>query len=225
MGLCAPFWWHGNDELGRYRVLHNGTLCFINTGTRYIAVTADHVYQQYLVDRDRFDLLVCQFGGAVVDPERQLIDRSASADLATFEASEVLVASTGSSVHHALQWPPPMLGTRDVVLYGGFPGLLRQEFEKTTDFPFQTFATAITESSTSNIVLHVDLPNLHWPSHPNEAINPNLGGQSGGPVFRIVEGDPIDRLEVAGFIYEYNENLDVMFAKHAHRIGPDGGII
>ena len=51
LSLCAPFWWHGQGGDGPYRILHNGTICYVHTGERVIGVTADHVYRQYLKDK------------------------------------------------------------------------------------------------------------------------------------------------------------------------------
>ena len=41
--MCACFWWHGVDDRGIYRILQNGTVCFISTGSEVFAVTAAHV--------------------------------------------------------------------------------------------------------------------------------------------------------------------------------------
>lgn len=225
MGLCAPFWWHGQDGNGRYRILQNGTICFVHTGERLIGVTADHVYKKYLEDKARYKVFECQFGGSTVDPEHYLIARSERSDLATFDIPSVLVSAAGSSVHHPPQWPTESVREREVVLFGGFPGILREAKDIEASFPFQTFVTATIAVSPDNIKLHVDLPNLHWPLHDGEKINPELGGQSGGPVFRVVEGAPIDRLELVGFIYEYSPSLDVMLARHASMVAPDGRIV
>jgi len=223
MMLCAPFWWHGEDDNGQYRIFHNGTICFLNTGTRLIGVTADHVYRKYLADKARYKVFECQFGGSTVDPERYLIDRCERLDLATFDIPSVLVSAAGSSVHHPPQWPTESVREREVVLFCGFPGILREAKDVKAGFPFQTFATAVISVSPDNITLHVDLPNLHWPLHDGEIINPELGGQSGGPVFRVVEGTLINRLEIVGFIYEISPSL--VMARHVSRIASDGRIL
>jgi hypothetical protein len=223
MGLCAPFWWHGQDGDGRYRILHNGTICFVNTGEKLIGVTAAHVYKEYLVDKARYKVFECQFGGSTVDPERYLIDRSEQLDLATFDIPSVLVSAAGSSVHHPQQWPTESVREREVVLFGGYPGILREAKDVKAEFPFQSFVTAVISVSTDNIMLHLDLPDLHWPLHDGEKINPELGGQSGGPVFRVVEGAPINRLELVGFICEISPSL--VLARHASRVAQDGRIV
>ena len=44
--MCAPFWWSVGDP-GRpaTKILGNGTICYVNTGTRELGITANHVYQ------------------------------------------------------------------------------------------------------------------------------------------------------------------------------------
>lgn len=225
MSLCAPFWWHGEREDGFYRILGNGTICFVNTGERLIGVTADHVFSGYLKDKARCQAFACQFGGSTIDPETYLIDRSEDLDLATFNVPSVLVSAAKASVHYPSQWPTEAVREREVVLLGGYPGILRKPKDTNADFPFQSFATAVVAASPTNITLHLDLPNVHWPLHEGEQINPELGGQSGGPVFRVIEGAPIDRLELVGFIYEFSVSLNVMLARHASAVDADGRII
>ena len=55
MRMATPFWWFGNDETGRLRVFHNGTLTVFRSGVRQIGVTADHVYAQYLIDKGQLE--------------------------------------------------------------------------------------------------------------------------------------------------------------------------
>jgi hypothetical protein len=64
--MATPFWWHGLDADGQYRVLHNGTLCVFHSGAQLIGVTADHVYRKYLVDKTHVASFGCQFGGVTV---------------------------------------------------------------------------------------------------------------------------------------------------------------
>src|SRR5258706_310406 len=223
--LCAPFWWHGRGDDGRYRILHNGTVCFLNTGVRLIGVTADHVYREYLKDKARYSAFACQFGESTIEPEKRLIHRDEYLDLATFDLSEVFVGATGRSIHYLPNWPTQPLRERETVLFGGYPGILREEKPMTAELPFQTFATAVTAVSPDNIKLHLDMPNVYWPFHEGEEFNSELGGLSHGPVFRIVEAPPIDRLELVGFIYEYSPNLEVMFARPASQIARDGRVV
>ncbi len=47
---------------------------------------------------------------------------------------------------------------------------------------------------------------------------------SGGGVYRLIEGQPLDRVELVGFIYEHSETFDLMLARHAEFIAADGEI-
>ena len=93
--MCAPFWWSMKTDDEPATILNNGTVCYINTGTREIGVTADHVYQKYVehIEEHGTEAVECQFGGSTVSPEKRLIDRSDVWDLATFEIPEVLVTA------------------------------------------------------------------------------------------------------------------------------------
>jgi hypothetical protein len=224
MRMATPFSWHGVDENGHYRVLHNGTLTVFHSGIQLIGVTADHVYQQYLRDRDLFESFSCQFGGATVEPENWLIDRSQEADLATFRIPEVILALANLYPHHPVHWPSDQVRVREVVICGGYPGSLREEKAVTLESPFQTLASAVTSVSPHQLGLYLDLANLHWPFHEGENINARLGGMSGGGVYRVIEAQPVDRIELVGFIYEHSETFDLMFARHARFVAADGKI-
>lgn len=67
----------------------------------------------------------------------------------------------------------------------------------------------------------------YWPEHPDTPMNQDFGGQSGGPVYRIIDAnlkdggsEPVDRLELVGFIY--NKVLGAVLARPAALVRPDG---
>ena len=107
MNMCVPFWW-SSGPLGGAQVRQNGTLCYVDTGTRRIGITADHVYAGYLADKEAYDEVECQFGGSTVNPEGRLIARSEKYDLATFDIPQGFVSASFRNVyyHSALRWPP-----------------------------------------------------------------------------------------------------------------------
>jgi len=223
MRMATPFWWSGIDENGRLRAFHNGTLTVFHSGVRQIGVTADHVYQQYLIDKGRLECFGCQFGGATAGPEKWLIDRSRKADLATFQIPDVILGLANLHPHHPVQWPTEQAREREVVIYGGYPGSLREERGEVIETPFETLASAVTSVSPLQLGLHIDMANLYWPFHEDEQINAALGGMSGGGVYRVIR-EPLERVELIGFIYEHSEQFDLMFARHARFIAEDGAI-
>ena len=222
--FCCPFWWHGTSKNGSYGVLHNGTVCFVDTGTRTIAITAAHVYRQYLKDKATDAAIVCQFGGITVQPAEKLIDCDDRLDLATFDTSDVVAAASGASVHVPNSWPTSSIREGDAIMFGGFPGVLRSEGADVLNTPFQSFAGAATNVGSDNIGLTLDLPNLYWPQNHGGLFNAHLGGLSGGPVFRVIS-TPIERLELAAIIYEYQTSYELMLVRPLTLIEPDGHLV
>jgi len=82
--MCVPFWWHGLDREGEYRIHYNGTVCFVQTPMRLIAVTARHVFDEYRKAKSVQPDLRCQFGGTTTAPEDRLIAEDEYLDIATF---------------------------------------------------------------------------------------------------------------------------------------------
>jgi hypothetical protein len=93
----------------------------------------------------------------------------------------------------------------------------------------QSFIWRPTDITDTNIVLHVDFPNLFWPEHEEEKINERLGGISGGPVFRITEhlDQPEKRVyyELVGIVYEIHESWEVVRARHIRHVLADGTLV
>lgn len=221
---CAPFWWHGLNKEGKYSIHHNGTICFLQTPKRLIAVTAWHVFDEYRRAKIRQPDIRCQFGGTTTEPETRLIAESDYLDLATFDISPVIVAASGASPHTPLIWPTRAVSGSEVLLYGGHPGSLRVEREATAELPFQWFAGPPISVTPENIKLHIDLENFHQPLGDASIPNVELGGMSGGPVFRLVAAPPIERLELVGFIYESQPSLSLVYARPSHYITENGQI-
>jgi hypothetical protein len=234
MQMSTPFWWAGQLKDGEYDIIHSGTICLVDTGTRKIGVTANHVYEQYERDRAAHRVFRAQLGGAVVEPENHLIDRNAELDLATFDIPEVLAAPIGAYYHAPATWPPEPLQMTDVVAYGGFPEVMRRRRPAgaAVDFPFQYFAGRVNDVNPARIALHVGFERLHWPGHEGEQMNRTLSGQSGGPVYRVIDAnfreggnEVVDRVEVVGFIREYNAEFELMLATDVRHINADGRIV
>ena len=86
--MCAPFWWSvAKPEDTAARILHNGTICYVDTGSRRIGITASHVYKEYLADKENHgaEAIECQFGNSTIYPEKHVIADSERWDIATFD--------------------------------------------------------------------------------------------------------------------------------------------
>jgi hypothetical protein len=223
--MCAPFWWslkrHGDE---RARILHNGTICYLDTSTREIGVTANHVYERYLADLVKYGdaPIECQFGGSTIYPERHAIAQSRKWDLATFQVPQVFIAAAHlrrRTQHHPSKWPPERARVGDVVLYGGYPGILREERGETADLPFQWVSGRVNDVGEESIVLEPEFAKMEW---QGDKINEDPRGMSGGPVFRLVD-DTIARLELVGFIHEFSFG-EAILARHADAVLADGAL-
>ena len=222
-GMCAPFSWSEQSGDSPAEVLGNGTICYVDTGTRRIGVSASHVYETYVEHLKTHDNVECQFGENTIRPETRLIEYDSALDLATFDIPEVFVATGACHYHHAPKWPPDALRQRDVVLCGGWPQVLRDPSINNVDFGFQYFITPIDSPSAERISIDPAISTLHWPGHEGEDFNADFRGLSGGPVYRVIDGPPVDRLELVGFIY--NRIMELILARPASMIAPDGTIL
>lgn len=223
---CAPFWWHGIGKSGNYEILANGTICFVDTRERLIAVTASHVHEGLVAALNIDPTIVCQIGDSTIPITDRVIDRSPGSelDLVTFDVSNVVVGAAGCHAFGAVRWPPSPVEPGEVLLIGGHPGILRVERDTEADLPFQWFAGMASDVTTKNIVMDLKFDNHHQPLVGHEVANTELGGMSGGPVFRYIPAQPIERLELVGFIYEFSCLLESVCARPAHFITATGEI-
>lgn len=208
--MCAPFWWSLQERPGEHaRILRNGTVCFLSTGNAELGVTADHVLSKYLSHlAEHGDIAVeCQFGDHTISPEKQVIDRHGDVDVATIRVPEIFTTlSLSPKMHHRpVGWPPVRARIGELVIYGGHPGILREDRVRVAEFPFQWVMGGVSDVSQNRIVLEPDFETLTWLNpEPNKEFNRDFGGMSGGPVFRMSD-QPSLRLELIGFINEYVE--------------------
>lgn len=221
--MCAPFWWHGQDGNGNYHIFHNGTVCFVDTGSALLAVTAGHVLDRYIEDKKRCPDVICQLGSVCYEPEKHIIDIDLNLDLAIFSVSAVVIAGAGCTASKSISWPPASVMVGDVILCGGYPGAIRKENELNADMPFQWFLGAAT-SSNENVVLQLELPECYVPLDGSQLSNNDLGGMSGGPIFKYIQDSVIERIELVGFIYEFQPSFGLMFARPAKFLSQYGRV-
>lgn len=220
----AALWWSRASSPIGSAVLHNGTLCAIDTGKKVVCITAGHVYSQYLKHKKEFTDIECQIGSVRVNLEDYLIDHSDSLDLATFEISPVLLAGSRISAHGAPKWPPTPLLESEIVVLGGYPGLLRIEQPGKLGTPFVSFMARVTQTSPDHSAIQLNLEDSYWPDSSGGLVpQSELGGMSGGPLFRY-RAVPVEHFELVGFIYEASTSYGLLFARHGSCIDEAGHI-
>ena len=226
MSHGVPFFWH--DHQGN--VLHNGTLCLVNTGARKLGITAQHVYAKYLKDLAAGGIYLCQFGGVIARPEELHIDSDASLDVATFAMSDDLL-SHNAAFHRGREWPVPPARKGQWVFYAGYPKAHRDAKDTTIDMGMQNHFAQVHDVSGTQVLVYLDFKELLWTGHEGEPINEALGGASGGPVFRLVEeygesgGVERARLEFVGTVCQHSELYKAVLVRSSEVIRADGTLI
>jgi hypothetical protein len=205
--------------------LKNGTATLVQLGCNRIAVTCYHVLEEYR----RIPGAIFQIGNVKLDPNEQLLAEQPQADLATIRLSEAqaqaLTTSQGikGDFFQPRSWPPAAVRENDCVAIGGYPGTWRQRISPDVlDFySYGVGATAVTSVHENRFACQFD--RQRWISSfrdkcPNQE---ELGGMSGGPVFRLGHL----HWELVGFIYEFSPQFDIMLLRPAHIIQADGSIL
>lgn len=178
-----------------------------------------------------------QVGGAYLSPN-WLIAKHPTLDLATFHLSDIVLGQVGfladysisPNAHHVAAtvpvWPPcpPLEG--QPVMYCGYPASYRRDLDGgNVEFTFAWFAGKLRSSSDHHVGLVLDLETSGSFSPTRIPPNADLGGMSGGPVFRIVDASGIERLELAALVYEYSPAFEIAFAYPLISLQPDGTFI
>ena len=211
--LCAPVFWRKKD--GR---MTNGTVTFLQTPVEVLGVTNSHVANEALSNHDGQGL---QLGAARLDPSR-LIAHHPTLDLATFHLSDVFLATSGHTASTLPVWPPvpPLEG--EPVLFGGYPGAYRTLLPGAVDFSGTWFGAVVASVSENSVGMVLDLERSESFSPRRVPPHAELGGCSGGPVFRIVDSNGIEHLELAAIIYECSSDYEIMRAHTLKSLAEDG---
>lgn len=215
---CAPVFWR-DGEHGR----HNGTMTFIRTTTQVLGLTNAHVADGLANCRDELGRR-CQVGGAYFDPAR-LIARHPEMDLASFQLSDVFLTQVGPRQFAAeiRAWPPGSATEGSPVMFGGYPATYRSERpDGTVDFSFAWFAAKVQSSSSKNLGMVLEISRSISVGRIPITKDIDLGGWSGGPVFRIAEESGIERLELSAIIYEYSAINEIALAHPLTDLLSDG---
>jgi len=194
----------------------------ISSGSSLFARAPSGVVQQWYEDSAADPRLVCQVGGVTFDPRRHEIDCDSDLDIATFGVSPVVIAGARAEHHSATTWPPARVQPGEVLVLGGWLGSHREEGIGETTHAFASFITRADDSSRS-IAIALNLATATPTGRDRLKPGSSLGGASGGPVFRYVSA-PIERLELAGFIFECMQAEEIILARHAASVAADGTI-
>jgi len=204
LSCSAPlFWFRSNDK--PLRILHNGTITIVRTPRKLFGVTADHVIDQYEIDRP--EGIKLQIKTRMIRGPR-IIDRSPKRDLATFELDKHVIADLGLQ---PIEWPFRLPSEGGGLLLAGFRGNSKEYIEpKQLGWsPFFAIGRARTVSLDQITIL---VPPDDDNANNSLPLNYDFGGISGGPIIGLFEtASNVACFRLSGVITEqpsYDGSLD-----------------
>jgi hypothetical protein len=220
--LCAPLFWRDVNQQ-----MHNATMTFVRTHSDVLGITNVHVAESFADCTDESGR-ICQLGGARLDPAR-FIARHPSMDLASFRLSDIILAQAEHLERldpaTVPTWPPAPPTEGDVVMFGGYPGIYREESADNIDSIFTWFAGKVASASDKNVAMVLEIATSKSLTSSRVPPHADLGGWSGGPVFTVVDSNGIERLELSAIIYEYSATSEIAFAHPLSQLTEDGNFI
>ena len=206
-----------------------GSMFLLDCGRGAFAVTAAHVFDGFLGDRQTHRVRSCQIGNVGFNPEERLIASGAQQgiDIATFRVTPEEIAATGKRTVRGADgvWPPPP-NIGEPVFFGGFPGAERVAVAP-HEISFGLYGVMVPLTDFTEYQLcarmepeyRVDVRDLGLPPEGY-----NLGGISGGPMLQPVFQDGRWGWRLAGVLSEAVavQGFERITAVRAHFILPDG---
>jgi hypothetical protein len=134
LSFAVPLWWvfkTTEDDLG----LRNGSACLVDFGDGIFAVTAAHVFREYVQTKEHMKGIMCQLGDALFEPDRQLIDCRDDLDIATFRVSPADISQINKPTvkPDPPGWLPLVPAVKRFRILRGVPGA------DTRDVTYQTY--------------------------------------------------------------------------------------
>lgn len=218
----APFFF-GDPKLNS---AWQGSIFFISIEEGIIGITADHVYQGYLDEKDKNQSIKCYIMQEVFDIENKLIDRNSKLDVATFTFTEIEIEKIARAVYRIepKYWPvdPPIEGQE--VIFAGYPGVDRHIRGQVVDIGCHMALHRVQSISDKDISCVFEREYMvdalgHGLPQPKQF----LGGISGGPLFKLITNG-IERWELVGIVYEFDQDNEILKARQTKYILPDGRI-
>jgi len=102
-------------------ILNSGTVFFADLGSGPFGITAAHVMEGFISDKQSHPNVVCEIGWLKIDPSDRLIGIRPSLDLATFRITMDELDQLELTAHvNPGPWPPHLHGEGKGAFFGGF---------------------------------------------------------------------------------------------------------
>ncbi len=220
------------DKNGPESVLRNGTISFVDSGSKKLLVTNAHVFEAFENAQESHPeallAVTTETGTKPIDiSSATIVDRIKSGvDLAIldFEYPKLFENAGKSFCSHA-EWPPPRAREGDHVFLVGFPELHRKKSNRGLECRLTGICEVVTACSDRQLlIVDEDLSRRVLKSNPHLKDFGSLSGMSGCAAFSQKEGEA--EWALCGFMYEASEasaNATICI-NHVDFIRDDGGI-
>lgn len=206
-----------------------GSMFFVDCGRGPFAVTAAHVFEQFVEDRAQRRVRGCQISNLGFNPEERLIasGKHLGIDIATFRVTPDEIAQTGKKIVQGIDGPSlPAPNVGEGVFFCGFPGEERDRVSE-NEFSVGLHSAMTPLTSFTNYQLCCQLDRRYWVDVRGlglPAVGFDLGGVSGGPMLQPFFKDGVWGWRLVGVISEAVSARDFerVTAVRAHFILPDG---
>jgi hypothetical protein len=230
LSFAVPLWWVFNSQEAGLQ-LRNGSAFLVDFGQGIFAVTAAHVFTEYLQAKESAEAIGCQLGNMLFEPEQRVIGCQQDLDLATFRVTPTEADQINKPVvkPDPPGWQPLIPAVKDFAFFAGFPAQTRGMSPKGNFFATAPYfamppITSVTDRQITCRFEREKMLDLGGSGLPPPGYD--IGGVSGGPMLMptLVIGGVIWRF--AGVIIEAAAGtlFEQVVAVRAHHIHPDGRI-
>ena len=206
---CGPLFFTTSLECATGNIVANGSFALVDTGSRKLFVTCNHVWSEFKQKRkanpelnlcaclDEKNPVVLNFGNPISQSDRL--------DLAVFDMEPYLSACRNRHFYVLKFRDFPKILVGSPIVFTGYPGIYRTESDSGITFgrtPYVVFTADVSETTGIADVSHVMDTNRRLYRQDGQE-NP-YGGISGCPCYLIRENY---LTELVGFVTEEGMNL------------------
>jgi len=219
---CAPIYWY--QRRGSHaEILGSGTVTFVRTRRRLMAITAAHVVREYEEARANATWpMQLQVMNAMLNLE--VIAINYDLDLATLAIDDKLLSRIGKDIEPLSTLPPRVPQEGRGILLAGYPGVdMLEPGPMEVSWGLFTVLGVAWRVLPDQItwVADRDEPNIQTDLPPDHC----LLGISGGPLIGLFgSASHLSRHVLSGIIIKVHQELEKVIARPANFISDDGSI-
>lgn len=190
-------------EAGTIKTGHGSAVAVQLRGKLY-AATACHVVEEYVRRRRSGEEVRFQLGNTIIDAENLIAWKDEAADLAFLRITAHQATSTGREWWVPPRWPPRLPNEGDFVAFCGFPNELRADpTPARVNLAASGGILRVSSQSATRAIAVMDRTRLVGIDSYVPDPEAEMGGMSGGPVFRAAGNE----LELVGVVTDFGSEF------------------